>query len=192
MRSKLITLCQLFLRLAAWMVVMFAPHPNVSAQIPPRPEYEIKAAFLYKFALYVAWPPNAHPDDTQPIIIGVAGENPFGDKLDNFIKNKKIQHHQIIIRYIKSPNDVPGCHILYITHSENDRLNAYLAAAKGRWILTIGDTPGMANRGVMINLMQHNAGLGFEINRTALEQAGLKASSQLLDLAQIVSPTLPP
>ena len=163
-----------------------------SAQATPRPEYEVKAAFIYKFALYVEWPQDAHPDESKPIVIAIAGKDPFVGKLEQAVKDKTVQHHKIAIRHIKSAEEVRGCHILFIAASEADRMQDYLLAVKGTWILTIGDTPNMAARGVMINLIQRNSGVGFEINRETLEHAGLKASSQMLDLAQIVKSTVPP
>src|SRR5579864_3031274 len=37
----------------------------------PAPEYQIKAAFLFNFAKFVDWPPQAFPQTNSPIIIGV-------------------------------------------------------------------------------------------------------------------------
>lgn len=173
-----------------WLVLIcFCTVASGFAQVAPRPEYEIKAAFLYKFTLFVEWPPNVRPEENRPIVIGVAGKNSFGDTLDSFVKNRTAHNRQIAVRYLNSPSEISGCHLLFICPSESQLLDDYLAAARDSAVLTVGDTPGMAARGVMINLIQRNKGLGFEINRGALERAGLKASSQLLDLAQIIKTT---
>src|SRR5580700_4776305 len=42
-------------------------------------EYEVKVAFLYKFASFVEWPPEAA---NEPLCIAVVGQDPFGPALD--------------------------------------------------------------------------------------------------------------
>ena len=51
----------------------------------------------------------------------------------------------------------------------------------------MGNTPGFAKRGVAVNLIRDNDRMRFEVNRQALDHAGLRASYQLLDLAKLVT-----
>src|SRR5262249_24763694 len=44
---------------------------------PSLPEYVLKAGFLYNFAKYVEWPPDAFATPDAPISIGVVGTDPF-------------------------------------------------------------------------------------------------------------------
>ena len=42
-------------------------------------EYKVKAAFLYRFASYVEWPPQVLPRADSPLVIGVIGADVLGD-----------------------------------------------------------------------------------------------------------------
>ena len=53
-------------------------------------------------------------------------------------------------------------------------------------ILTIGETPGFAARGGIINLTLEDNKVRFEVNIGAAKQANLNISSRLLALAKIV------
>ena len=41
-------------------------------------EYTVKAVFLYSFGRFVEWPEGAMGKASDPLVIGIAGENPFG------------------------------------------------------------------------------------------------------------------
>jgi hypothetical protein len=57
-------------------------------------------------------------------------------------------------------------------------------------VLTVSDLDHFAENGGMIGLVTTDDNrIRFDINQTAVERAGLKASSQLLQLARIVDET---
>jgi hypothetical protein len=58
-------------------------------------EYEIKAAYLFNFAKFVEWPAGTFDSNTSPILIGILGEDPFGDSLNRTIEGKSINGHPI-------------------------------------------------------------------------------------------------
>ena len=45
-------------------------------------EYEVKAAYLVKFAPFIAWPDTAFSSASAPLGICVVGNDPFGPFLD--------------------------------------------------------------------------------------------------------------
>src|ERR1700741_1148752 len=55
----------------------------VIAQTKSATEYQVKAAFLYNFAKFVDWPPNAFPNPKQTFDICVYGHDPFGSALED-------------------------------------------------------------------------------------------------------------
>jgi hypothetical protein len=61
-----------------------------------------------------------------------------------------------------------------------------LHSLKGMPILTIGETPGFAKRGCIINLIVEDNKVRFEVNLDAAKQADLTVSSRLLALAKII------
>ncbi len=59
----------------------FAPVAARAAQ-PAASEYELKAAFLYNFAKFVDWPPEALESSVSAVRVCVLGDDPFGAVLD--------------------------------------------------------------------------------------------------------------
>ena len=149
-----------------------------------RGEYEVKAAFLYKLALFVEWPPATFADPAAPFTIGVLGHDPFGARLDSMVAGKAVHRHGLRVRRFDRAEEALGaCHVLFISASEKDRIADITGALASQPVLTIGDTDGYAGGGVMINLTVREGSVRFEINQAAVSRAGLRVSSQLLDLA---------
>jgi hypothetical protein len=82
--------------------------------------------------------------------------------------------------------DIKTCNILFIGNSENERLDAILAAVKGRSTLTVSELEGAAQRGVMILFTTQQKHVRLRINVAAARASGLTISSNLLRPAEIV------
>ena len=147
-------------------------------------EYQVKAAFLEKFGKFVEWPDTAFAGAGSPLVIGVFGENPFRDDLENLAAKDTINGHAIVVRQIKSPADLKGCHVVFISALVKAREPEALAAVNGLGILTVGETDNFIQAGGMINFVIDNNRIRFEINDAAARRAGLKISSKLLALAR--------
>lgn len=146
-------------------------------------EYQIKAAFLYNFVKFVQWPTQAYSTATSPIVIGVLGENVFGDDLEKAIRNKVIGNRPLQFKAFDSVEEVTNCHVLFINAPERSRIPQILAALRGRSILTVGESGRFMQEGGMINFIIVNRRVCFQINNPAARQAGLILSSDLLNLA---------
>ena len=152
-------------------------------------EYLIKAGFIYNFAQLVQWPDAAFPQADSPIVIGVLGSDPFGATIDNVVQGKKLNGRSLVIKRLKWGKDakeIRECNILFISSSEKDRLDEIIQTVKWLPILTIGETPGFATRGGIINLTLEGNRVRFEVDIEAAKQANLNISSRLLALARIV------
>jgi hypothetical protein len=168
-------------------IIMLVSYPGLYAAGQPvtESEYRLKAAFLYNFAKYVTWPDRVK--SSEKFIIGIIGENPFGRELD-IIKGKMINDLKIEIRQYESIEDVRDCSVLFIASSERENIPVIVSELNKQAILTVGDTSGYAEMGIMINLYEAENRVRFEINNRAAESAGLKISSHLLRLGKIVEP----
>jgi len=149
-------------------------------------EYQLKAAFLFNFAMFVQWPQRAFDDRTSPFVIGVLGENPFHDDLPKTVQNKKVDDHPLLVREIQHLTEATNCHLLFISAFEKKRLPEILASLKGTSVLTVSEVEGFTEEGGMINFVPQGTKVRFQINKDAAEAAGLKISSKLMNLA--VSP----
>jgi hypothetical protein len=156
---------------------------NGLAQSPPPSEYQIKAAFLYNFAKFVKWPPETFAEPEAPIVIGVLGDNVFGNYLELTIHDKTFNNHPFQFKEFHSVNEATNCHILFISTSEQDRLPQILTVLQGTRVLTVGEMDHFIAAGGMINFVIEDKRIHFQINNAAAIKAGLTISSKLLSLA---------
>jgi hypothetical protein len=142
------------------------------------PEFELKAAFLYNFALFTEWPEK--PEGVLTICL--YGKDRFGEAMHS-IEGKPVKNVSIKIRHPDSLAQLRGCHMLFIADSELHQLREILEAVRGAPVLTVTDSRGAGRAGAMINLMLVGQRVTFEINTAAVQAAGLSISSKLLRLA---------
>jgi hypothetical protein len=155
-------------------------------------EYQVKAAFIFKFATYVRWPSTAGVDVNTPFVIGVLGKDPFGSALTAVVRGQNIQGRAIIIRNIGRVEEALRCDLVFVSSSERDNLQRIFAALRLVPVLTVSDVDQFAEQGGMIGLVTtEDNHIHFDINKAAIERAGLRASSQLLQLARIVEEPRP-
>jgi len=182
---EILRLNRIIFNLLTLIVVIVFSMLNVHAQ-PLFSEYEVKAAFLYNFVKFVEWPDESFSNATM--IIGILGEDPFGTAIDT-IQGKTVKGKKLLIKRFKHIKDIENCHILFISSSEKKHLSRIVEALSGLSILTVGDTEGAAQRGVIINFYIRQKKVRFEINVEAARRAKLKISSKMLKLAKIVHET---
>jgi hypothetical protein len=142
------------------------------------PEYELKATFLFNFMKYVEWPASA---SSGPIVVCVAGQNPFGSALENVLRKEKINGRSIDTpRVILEPEP---CHVIFIPRTAN--IGAYLRAAKGTPTLLVGESMDFLEQGGIINFVMGGNQVRFQIDVEAAERSGLRISSRLLRLRYV-------
>jgi hypothetical protein len=149
------------------------------AQTISRQEYN--AAFLFHLANFVTWPENPAKRNTTPIVIGVLDGNPLGKAFEKVLQGKAINQRPILLKRFASVADIETCHLLYLSISDRDIIDA----AHARHILTVSDIPHFAKKGGIVGITLDNPAR-FEINLDAADEAGIRISSQLLSLARIV------
>jgi hypothetical protein len=150
-------------------------------------EYALKAEFIERFTHFVDWPDSAFSSPDAPFVICVLGENPFDDYLAQIAAARTIRSRKVRVSLPKGLGDVKRCHVLFVARSEKARLAAILSQTNDQPILTIGDTEGFAQRGVLINFYLDGDKVRFEVNADAVKKSGLKVSAQLMNLARPAS-----
>jgi len=149
-------------------------------------EYLIKAAILYNFAKFAEWPAAAFSSDSAPLRICVIGNDPFGPALDS-LDGKTVRNRPLVTGSIASVEEAAACHILFVSASEKDRLEAILDTLGALPILTVADMSQFTTSGGIVALKKAEDRSRLEINVGAADKARLKLSSKLLRLASTVS-----
>jgi hypothetical protein len=152
-------------------------------------EYRLKAAFLYNFAKFVEWPPQTFKSLTDPIVICILGQNPFGNVLSETISGKVVGGRKFSVRQISDSESPNACPILFVSSSEGKRFRSIVSSLKGAGVLSVGEANGFTAEGGVINFkLDHNI-IRLEINAAAAEAAQVRISSKLLSLADVVRRT---
>jgi hypothetical protein len=152
-------------------------------------EYLIKAGYIFNFAKFVDWPAAAFSQPDSPIVIGILGTDPFGTIIDKTVQDKRVGARGFVVKRLKwgaDPKDLRECKILFVGASERAHLDELVQMLRGLPILTVGETPGFAERGGVIRFVLEDNRVRFEVNVDAARQADLTISSRLLTLARII------
>jgi len=149
-------------------------------------EHELKAAFLYNFTKFVEWPPDRFADTNAPLVLGIAGDSPCRAELELIAKDRKSNGRALVIKPLQSAREVKDVHMLFVSASEDSRLDEWLASARGAAVLTAGESAQFLKRGGMINLFLEGEKIRFEINMEPADAVGLKVSAQLQKLAKAI------
>jgi len=151
------------------------------AQAPAAaPEYKLKAAFVYNFALFTDWPPGGEGGALNICVNGEGGlRAALGEFQDRTIKGRRLQ--------VRSWNDADAarqCHVLVLDPADRDRWTQVRKSLSGASVLTVADDADIGRSGAVITLFLENNRIAFDIDMTAARQARLTLSSKLLRLAR--------
>jgi hypothetical protein len=149
-------------------------------------EQQVKAAFLFNFAKFIAWPEPAAYAARQRFVFCLLGENPLGDALSELVRGKTVNGVAVEVRRGRTLSEIGACDVLYLSGADVDVQVPALKQAQLSPVLTVSDAAGFARRGGMIELFLEGWRVRFAVNVKAMRAAGLEPSSKLLALARIV------
>jgi len=159
------------------------------------PAERVKAAYLRTFAKMVIWPETSFKDEDSPLIVGVLGEDPLGNELDEALRNRTAHGRRLIVRRLPviegnlpSAEQLSDCHLLFVSASERDRLRPIFERLRGSNVMTVSDMEGFADVEGVADFILSGATLQFRFNRQAAETAGLRPKARLLKAAIPVKP----
>ncbi len=166
------------------LVLLSLAAPATSAEPPPQPLVE--AGFITKFPLFITWPDEPWRRGDAPFVIGVMGDSPVREHLDELAKYATIDGSPLVVRSMADLSGIDQCHLLFIADGAPGTLDEILAGVAGKPILTVSDCEGYASRGVHINFYLEGQYVRFEINQRASEAANLTVSFRLKNVARLV------
>lgn len=212
--------CALLLTLGC-CVLLFGAMAAAETKTARQVEYELKAAFVYNFMRFIEWPQDKQQANQEmdygdnadkqkdlppsPIVIGIVGDDPFGQAFDSVLE-RKIDNRPIKLVYVgglepffKSYKDqdkaleayqkrygdrLNRCDAVFISDSESLYLHTFLPLVAGNAVVTISDIVGFADLGGMIGFVVEKQKMRFDVNLGNVRKERLVIRSQLLDLAR--------
>jgi hypothetical protein len=149
-------------------------------------EFHVKAVFLYNFAQFVEWPPDAFETPQSPLIIGILGSDPFGQTLDEMVRGETVNGRPLVVQRYRRIGEMERCHILFVSGSEGSRIEQIAHTLNGRSVLTVCDWEGFGRGGAIVRFVMERNRVRLRINLEAAKAAGLNISSKLLRSAETV------
>ena len=147
-------------------------------------EYQVKSAFLLNFTKFVEWPASAFEAAESPIAICILGEDPFGTTLDQIVAGETVSNRKITVSRIKRVPAPKACQVIFVGRPEKEAASLLTSLDAG--VLTVGEGESFIRDGGMIAFVIENRRVRFSANQGAAENAGLKISSRLLNVARSV------
>lgn len=147
-------------------------------------EYSIKAALLFNIAKYTDWPPRAFSHPGDPIVIGVLGDDPFGQVLDRVVKGRSINGRSIVVRRASGTAQLEDAHLVFVSASQ-PQAPQDCAALERAGILTVSDAE-FAARFTAVNFALEGDKVVFTVDLDRALRTGATISSQLLKFAKSV------
>ena len=169
---------------AAAGLMGFAPGSSYSTPL----EYQVKAAYLSKFGIFIDWPKSAFDSPQSPVVLCVEGADPFGDTLDKIVQGQRIGNRAIVIKRLRSVARDSGCAILYAGGSDEQSVDEALDAVAGSGVLTVTDSVPDAHKSGIVEFVVQDNRVRFNIDDAAAAKNGITISSHLLSLALNVRP----
>jgi hypothetical protein len=145
----------------------------------------VKGLVIEKLTRFIEWP-GGSLQPAAPFVICIQGSDETAEGLARVAGSRKWKGRTSTLRRLRAGADPGPCHILYLSSAEASRLPQVFAAVGGKPTLTVSDTPGFGERGVLINLYEEQGYPRFEINLPAVKRSPLNFNSQLFRLGRLV------
>jgi hypothetical protein len=149
-------------------------------------EHEVKAAVLLNLLRFVEWPDGSFAERSDPLVVAVAGDDPFGPILERTFEGQLVHGRELVIRRFSRPQQIDFCHVLFVAGGEDpDAWLKVLTLSQVAGTLTVGEEEPFLGSGGAVMLRLDDRRVRFEINLEGARAKGLTLSSRLLSLARV-------
>jgi hypothetical protein len=144
-----------------------------------------KAKLVATLARFVQWPPTAFEYDTSPLRLCVFANSPTVERAFQGLSSAAVGTRPL--QTLVNPGAVArSCHVVYIDDAAfmtTDRLLRGLAAEPA---FSVGSQDGFVSEGGMVEIVQVDNALRFDVNLNAMHAARLGINPGVLKLARQV------
>lgn len=144
-------------------------------------EDRVKAAVVIQLTKFVEWPPRTAVAGSFRAC--VAGKDTWAHSLEEAAKGQTVGGKPIQVQRVRTRTEASGCHLLLMGAElkETTRLEIMKSPA-----LTVSDVPGFSLEGGMVEIAVENGRVVFNLSPRAALRQGIRFSSKLIRLANIV------
>lgn len=139
---------------------------------------------IFRLSQYVIWPEN---NIEYKFVIGVVGStNDFQSFQKLALEKKGFHNNPIEVRYYECTDAISDCHLLYISEECKIDMEQIVKKTKKDPILIVSGKEGYGKLGAVINFVESDGKLKFELNQNQAHERGLEVSDKLKDIAIII------
>jgi YfiR/HmsC-like len=172
-QRRLLGLQTLRTRLWAPLLLALAMTGLAPAALPTPQEY------ISGFVLYVRWPDDAAVTAWQICVAAPAGPN------DAQYADLVVRERKFAVRHVAVGDALGSCHVLDLTAADAAATQGFLKTTQTlHGLLTVGDGKDFCSAGGLICLHLREPHGGFEVNLSAVKNAGFIINARLLMMAR--------
>lgn len=179
--------------ITALTLLLAAAETTLYSAVPVRAvsETEIKAAYIYKFLLFIN-KTETKTENKKPFKIGIVAD----EEMTRLLKAVALRPvgstgRRLEVKQLppdSSPAALASNDILFIPQDQSENTEQIVEALDNAPVLTVSDMEGFLDAGGMVQFVRRGHNIGWAINRSAVQKAGIELSSQLYRNAQWVTP----
>ena len=172
--------------IAACLFVAMPAH--VFAQVS---EYELKAAFLFNFALFTqpigaaSKATTADSEPVRPYHICIFGKDPFGAAAKS-LSMRMIGGRPIVVKIAGTTDELKHCELVFIGEIDRDSARRAAHSLSGLPIITVVESKDFLAAGAVFNLLMSDDKVAFQVNTQAARTQQREVSAKLTRLAKSV------
>lgn len=140
-----------------------------------------RAAFVLRFAGYVAWPQTTEVPSAFPI--AVLGDPVLAAELEALAGDRAIEGLPVRVSRVADVSQARGARMLVVGANHRGDLRALLRPLEGLPVLVVTSTAGALSAGSVINFLPDEDRLRFEVSLPAARRIGLVIGSEMLSVA---------
>ena len=144
-----------------------------------------KAKLVATLVRFVQWPPSAFEHETAPLRLCVFANSPTVDRAFQGLSSAAVGG-RLLQTLINPRATTRTCHVVYVDDAAFLASDLLLRNLAGEPAFTVGSHDGFVSEGGMVEIVQVDNALRFDVNLSALHAARLGINPGVLKLARQV------
>jgi len=139
---------------------------------------------VFRLSQFITWPES---NDEYKFVIGVVGTaTDFQSFQKLAIQKQGFHNNPIEVRYFACTDAIDDCHLLYVSEDCKIQIESIIKKTQDKPILIISGKKGFGALGSVINFVDTEGKLKFELNQGQADKRGLQVSEKLKNLAIVI------
>lgn len=164
---------------------------GVIAHQPTALEEQVKAAMLFKFLSYIAWPEPPPERLDAPYRIYTLNAGRVATELGEIVAERSVDGRPVEVISTNSVNRINQAHVVFVGRHAQRHLPKVAALAEQQGFLVVTETDHGLVPGATINLRLVDERMGFDVSLPSAQAYNLRLSARLLSVAASVEQQSP-